>query len=59
LAAAFLAADFTGLGARLPDASLTARAGLTIRFATIFWTRGFAVAVYTHALYDLYVLLVR
>jgi len=26
-------------------------------FATIFWTRGFAVAVYTHALYDLYVLL--
>jgi len=28
-------------------------------FATIFWTRGFAVAVYTHALYDLYVLLVR
>ncbi len=28
-------------------------------FALIFWTRGFAVAVYTHALYDLYVLLVR
>jgi len=28
-------------------------------FATLFWFRGFAVAVYTHALYDLYVLLVR
>jgi len=28
-------------------------------FATLFWWRGFAVAVYTHALYDLYVLLVR
>ncbi|MGZ3441157.1 MAG: CPBP family intramembrane glutamic endopeptidase [Polyangia bacterium] len=28
-------------------------------FATIFQTRGFAVAVYTHALYDIYVLLVR
>jgi hypothetical protein len=28
-------------------------------FATIFETRGFAVAVYTHALYDIYVLLVR
>jgi membrane protease YdiL (CAAX protease family) len=28
-------------------------------FASLFWYRGFAVAVYTHALYDLYVLLVR
>jgi membrane protease YdiL (CAAX protease family) len=28
-------------------------------FGLIFWFRGFAVAVYTHALYDLYVLLVR
>ena len=28
-------------------------------FASLFWFRGFAVAVYTHALYDLYVLLVR
>jgi membrane protease YdiL (CAAX protease family) len=28
-------------------------------FATIFQTRGFAVAVYTHALYDIYVLIVR
>lgn len=28
-------------------------------FATIFWTRGFAVAVYTHALYDIYVLVLR
>jgi hypothetical protein len=28
-------------------------------FASLFWFRGFAVAVYTHALYDLYVLIVR
>jgi hypothetical protein len=28
-------------------------------FGLIFWFRGFAVVVYTHALYDLYVLLVR
>lgn len=28
-------------------------------FATIFQARGFAVAVYTHALYDIYVLIVR
>ena len=28
-------------------------------FAVIFQTRGFAVAVYTHALYDIYVLIVR
>jgi hypothetical protein len=28
-------------------------------FGLIFWLRGFAVAVYTHALYDIYVLLVR
>ena len=28
-------------------------------FGLVFWFRGFAVAVYTHALYDLYVLLVR
>ena len=28
-------------------------------FGLLFWYRGFAVAVYTHALYDLYVLLVR
>jgi membrane protease YdiL (CAAX protease family) len=30
-----------------------------ICFGLLFWNRGFAVAVYTHALYDLYVLLVR
>jgi membrane protease YdiL (CAAX protease family) len=30
-----------------------------ICFGLLFWHRGFAVAVYTHALYDLYVLLVR
>ena len=28
-------------------------------FGLLFWFRGFAVAVYTHALYDLYVLIVR
>ena len=28
-------------------------------FGLLFWFRGFAVAVYTHALYDLYVLLVK
>ena len=28
-------------------------------FGMLFWFRGFAVAVYTHALYDLYVLLVH
>ena len=28
-------------------------------FGLIYWTRGFAIAVYTHALYDIYVLLLR
>ncbi len=28
-------------------------------FGLLFWFRGFAVAVYTHALYDIYVLLIR
>ncbi len=28
-------------------------------FGVLFWFRGFAVAVYTHALYDIYVLLIR
>jgi membrane protease YdiL (CAAX protease family) len=28
-------------------------------FGLVFWFRGFAVAVYTHALYDIYVLVVR
>jgi membrane protease YdiL (CAAX protease family) len=28
-------------------------------FALLFWFRGFAIAVYTHALYDLYVLVVK
>lgn len=28
-------------------------------FASLFWFRGFAVAVYTHALYDLYVLVLH
>lgn len=30
-----------------------------LAFGVIYWLRGFAVAVYTHALYDMYVLLVR
>ena len=30
-----------------------------IFFGLVFWFRGFAVAVYTHALYDLYVLVVK
>ena len=28
-------------------------------FGLIYWSRGFAIAVYTHALYDIYVLLLR
>ena len=28
-------------------------------FGLLFWFRGFAIAVYTHALYDLYVLVLR
>jgi len=28
-------------------------------FGLVYWFRGFAIAVYTHALYDIYVLLVR
>ncbi len=28
-------------------------------FGLLFWTRGFAIAVYTHALYDLYVLVIH
>jgi len=28
-------------------------------FGMVYWFRGFAVAVYTHALYDIYVLLLR
>lgn len=30
-----------------------------IFFGVLYWTRGLAVAVYTHALYDVYVLLIR
>ena len=28
-------------------------------FGLLFWFRGFAVAAYTHALYDIYVLILR
>lgn len=37
----------------------TFRALAGVFFALLFWFRGFAVAVYTHALYDIYVLLIR
>ena len=37
----------------------TFRALAGVFFGLLFWFRGFAIAVYTHALYDLYVLLVR
>jgi membrane protease YdiL (CAAX protease family) len=37
----------------------TFRALAGVLFGLLFWFRGFAVAVYTHALYDLYVLVVR
>jgi hypothetical protein len=37
----------------------TFRALAGIFFGLLFWFRGLAVAVYTHALYDMYVLLIR
>lgn len=37
----------------------TFRALAGVFFGLLFWFRGFAIAVYTHALYDLYVLVVR
>jgi hypothetical protein len=37
----------------------TFRALAGVCFGLLFWFRGFAVAVYTHALYDVYVLLIR
>jgi hypothetical protein len=37
----------------------TFRALAGVFFGLLFWFRGFAVAVYTHALYDIYVLLLR
>jgi hypothetical protein len=39
--------------------AFTSRLLCGLVFATLFQTRGFAVAVYTHALYDIYVLIVR
>ena len=38
---------------------LTFRVLAGVLFGVLFWFRGLAVAVYTHALYDLYVLLLR
>jgi membrane protease YdiL (CAAX protease family) len=37
----------------------TFRALAGVFFGLLFWFRGFAIAVYTHALYDLYVMVVR
>lgn len=37
----------------------TFRALAGVFFGALFWFRGFAVAVYTHTLYDIYVLLIR
>ena len=37
----------------------TFRALAGVCFGLLYWFRGFAVAVYTHALYDVYVLLLR
>jgi membrane protease YdiL (CAAX protease family) len=37
----------------------TFRALAGVCFGLLFWFRGLAVAVYTHAFYDLYVLLLR
>jgi hypothetical protein len=37
----------------------TFRALAGVFFGLLYWFRGFAVAVYTHALYDLYVLILR
>jgi hypothetical protein len=40
-------------------ASFTFRALAGMAFAALFKLRGFAVAVYTHALYDVFVLVLR
>jgi membrane protease YdiL (CAAX protease family) len=47
------------LGDPLSLGVFTFRVLAGIFFGLLFWFRGFAVAVYTHALYDVYVLLVR
>jgi hypothetical protein len=39
--------------------SFTFRALLGVLFGLLFWSRGFAVAVYTHALYDIFILVPR
>ena len=32
---------------------------VVVFFGLLFWFRGFAVAAYTHALYDIYVLVLK
>jgi hypothetical protein len=58
--ALFSAAHHVGpLGDPLRLGVFTYRMLAGIVFGLIFWFRGFAVAVYTHALYDMYVMLLR
>ncbi len=65
--AAFLASAFLfsamhhigPLGDELTVGVFTFRFLAGVFFGLLFWFRGFAVAVYTHAIYDVYVLLVR
>jgi hypothetical protein len=58
--ALFSAAHHVGpLGDRFAIGVFTYRMLAGLVFATLFWFRGFAVAVYTHALYDVYVMLLR
>jgi hypothetical protein len=47
------------MGDRFTVWTFTFRLLAGVIFGVIYWIRGFAVAVYTHALYDMYVLLLR
>lgn len=59
-AALFAAAHHVGpYGDPLRRGIFTYRFLAGLVFAALYWFRGFPVAVYTHALYDVYVLLVR
>jgi membrane protease YdiL (CAAX protease family) len=67
VAAAFVASSFLfsamhhigPLGDDLTLGVFTFRFLAGVFFGLLFWFRGFAVAVYTHAIYDVYVLLIR
>ncbi len=59
-AAIFSAAHYVGpLGDAFALSSFTARFLMGLWFTLVFRLRGFAVAVYTHALYDLFVFFLR